>query len=138
MPNKLNSLGDRIRELREKAKLEQKGLAELAQVSPGAVSQWESGATQPGKKARPALAKALGVSVSDLFNDESPVAAPPRKPNPEEMALYVLEALKIPEEKLGAIRAVLFSEGREMVAINAACVPVEKRLISLKKSQTTG
>jgi transcriptional regulator with XRE-family HTH domain len=48
-----------IRDAREKLKLNQSQLAELIGVSPQAVQQWESGATQPRGKRLSKIAEVL-------------------------------------------------------------------------------
>ena len=59
--------GPRLRALREAAGLSQTRLASLIGVSRNAVSQWESGETQPSSKRLAKLAKALKVQIDDLM-----------------------------------------------------------------------
>lgn len=55
--------------------LTQEELAELMGTSQAAVGMWETGARMPRADKLPKLAKALGCSVSDLFNPPPPTPA---------------------------------------------------------------
>lgn len=55
--------------------LTQEELAELMGTSQAAVGMWETGARMPRADKLPKLAKALGCSVSDLFNQPPPTPA---------------------------------------------------------------
>lgn len=68
-----------IREGRERLKLNQSELAELVGVSPQAVQQWESGATQPRGKRLNRIAEALKLPPAMMhfgMSQEVPAAAP--------------------------------------------------------------
>ena len=69
-------LGSAIRLLRTKRGMTQQSLAEELHVTDKAVSKWERGLCVPDICLFPNLAKALGVSVADLFlessNDDTP------------------------------------------------------------------
>ena len=56
-----------LRGLRAGKGLSQKKLAEIVGVSPGNVSDWESGKTKPGYVALAALARCFGVSADYLL-----------------------------------------------------------------------
>lgn len=58
--------GRRLRELREAAGLSQNKLAQLTGVSRNAVSQWESGETQPSSRRLAKVAKALRVPIDEI------------------------------------------------------------------------
>lgn len=58
-----------IKRARIFAELSQTELAEKVGVTPGAVSQWESGATKPSAKRLKRLAKALKLSVDEILTD---------------------------------------------------------------------
>jgi transcriptional regulator with XRE-family HTH domain len=62
-----SGLGQRLRELREGAGLSQLQLARLTGVSRNAVSQWESGQTQPSSRRLTLLSRALGVAIDQLM-----------------------------------------------------------------------
>lgn len=64
---RIKHLGERLRELREEAKLSQAKLADLVGVSRNAVSQWESGETQPSSRRLASIAKALKVPVDSFL-----------------------------------------------------------------------
>jgi putative transcriptional regulator len=68
----------RLKELREAAGLSQKELAKRAGVSQRAVSHWEQDLHEPGILIAPALAKALGVELDDLFTEPAEIPEPRR------------------------------------------------------------
>lgn len=51
------------------AGLSQRQLAELMQVTQGAIANWETGAAYPRASQLPALAKALQCSIDDLYTE---------------------------------------------------------------------
>lgn len=59
-----------IAALRDESGLSQSQLAAKCGVVETAVSHWERGLSSPSGKRLPLVAEALGVSVSDLFNEE--------------------------------------------------------------------
>lgn len=59
-----------LKEHRIAAGLTQAALAEVMCVSPQAVGKWESGAAYPRASQLPALAKALGCSIDELYSRE--------------------------------------------------------------------
>lgn len=61
--------GEMIRKLRERKGLTQAQLAEMIMISDKAVSKWETGKGYPNISVLPDLAKALDVSVGELFMD---------------------------------------------------------------------
>ncbi len=65
------SLGKRIAALRKERGLKQDDLARVLEVSPQAVSKWETDQTCPDISLLPELAKLLGVSVDVLLTGES-------------------------------------------------------------------
>ena len=67
MPDR-NELAGRIRELREKARLTQKDLAELSNVSIKTVHRWEFGERIPRANEIQRIAAALHVSEAELLN----------------------------------------------------------------------
>lgn len=62
----------KIRALREAKGVSQRKLAEDIGVSPGAVAQWELGATTPTTANLVALANVLGCSMDALFGRAGP------------------------------------------------------------------
>ena len=62
--------GTLIKELREKQNMTQKQLAEILNVSDKTVSKWETDRGLPDITIIDSLAKALGVSVAELFTGE--------------------------------------------------------------------
>ncbi len=61
-------LGQKIRQLRFKARLTQEQLAEQLGVSAQAVSKWENAATMPDITQLPLLAEVFGITIDDLFD----------------------------------------------------------------------
>lgn len=68
--NKL--LGLRLKALRERAKLTQEELAELANVQPQTITYIETGRRFVSGDSADKIAKALKISYSELFNFEEP------------------------------------------------------------------
>lgn len=64
------NVGRRIRELRERKGLSLRGLAERCGLSSTAISQIERGENSPTVSSLHALARALEVSIVDLFRDD--------------------------------------------------------------------
>lgn len=60
-----------IKNLRLKAGLTQVELAKKLNVDQTAVSRWESGENRPLRKIQKKLAKVLGCSVEELFEEEA-------------------------------------------------------------------
>jgi transcriptional regulator with XRE-family HTH domain len=70
--------GTVLKQLREKAGLNQSQLAERLGVDQASVSRWERGQGEPGVSMVKPLAAILGVSAESLIN--VPAAKPARKP----------------------------------------------------------
>lgn len=71
------SLGDRVRRLREAAGLQQKDLAAAARVTESAISQIEGNSTkEPGAYKVLAIARALGTTVEELLDPRHSVHEP--------------------------------------------------------------
>lgn len=62
--------GKTIKSLREKRKLTQKELAEQINVSDKTISKWETEKGLPDVSVIEELAKALGVSITELFTGD--------------------------------------------------------------------
>ncbi len=62
------NIGQKIRELRKKRGITQERLAEYLNISPQAVSKWESGISQPDISLVPQLVSFFGVSADELFS----------------------------------------------------------------------
>jgi len=91
----------------QRAQTNPSAFAKSAGLSGPLVYAYLSGKNVPGLEQLEKIASALGVSVATLIGDDPPKSSPPRRPTPEEMALAVLSALKLPKEKEKAIRAIL-------------------------------
>ncbi len=64
-------LGIRIAEMRKERNMTQEALSQILGVSPQAVSKWETGIGCPDIALLPAIAEAFGVTINDLFTEES-------------------------------------------------------------------
>jgi transcriptional regulator with XRE-family HTH domain len=73
----IDRLGERLKELRLSARLSLRELARQADVSPSLVSQIENGKSRPSVSTLYTFARLLDVSVDELFDAETAVAAPP-------------------------------------------------------------
>jgi transcriptional regulator with XRE-family HTH domain len=62
----------RIRELRESQKLTRKQLAERAGVTASALVKWEDGTNEIGLDKAISIARALGVTLSDIIGPDAP------------------------------------------------------------------
>jgi transcriptional regulator with XRE-family HTH domain len=62
----LSALGKNVRSAREKNELTQEKLAEIAELDPTYVSGIERGIRNPGIKNVAKIAKALGITISEL------------------------------------------------------------------------
>lgn len=60
----------RIRELRKKANLTQSQLSKYLGIDTSAVSLWETGKSMPTADKLPDLAKILGCTIDELFEEE--------------------------------------------------------------------
>src|SRR3989442_7763623 len=65
---RVTALGDRIRALRNERELQQRQLAEKAELTPSMVSQIESGRLTPSLNTLGKIAAALGVPIATLFD----------------------------------------------------------------------
>jgi transcriptional regulator with XRE-family HTH domain len=63
----VNTIGQRIRHLRERAGMTPFDLAVKARIRERNIRNWEAGVTRPSFDAVPPLAQALGVTPNDLF-----------------------------------------------------------------------
>lgn len=70
MPKK-RAIHARIAALRAEAGLSQSELAKICGVDETAVSHWENGASAPKGSRLPAVAKALGVTIDELYREAS-------------------------------------------------------------------
>ena len=70
----MTSLGERIKSLRLERDLQQRQLAEKAEMTPSMVSQIESGRLTPSLHTLGKIAAALGVPIASLF-DGQPAAS---------------------------------------------------------------
>jgi transcriptional regulator with XRE-family HTH domain len=66
----MTTLGERVRGLRAERGLQQRQLAEKAELTPSMVSQIESGRLTPSLNTLRRLAEALGVTIASLFDGQ--------------------------------------------------------------------
>ncbi len=67
------TIGEKIRELREKKRWSQKQLAKKAGVSETYIKKYERGEVCPSNQTMYKLAKALGVDITVLIADKYPI-----------------------------------------------------------------
>ena len=60
---------ENIRQYRERAEITQKEMADRLGVKQSAVSMWDTGAALPRADMLPKIAKLLGCTISDLFEE---------------------------------------------------------------------
>ena len=77
------SLGVRIKRLRQERELTLQAVADELGLTPAAISHWESGRITPKPKKLHELAKALSVSVGELTDGKFPAAMMQQKPMTE-------------------------------------------------------
>ena len=70
----MENFGRRLAYLRHRSRLTQRKIAEACCVTVQAVSKWEQGRSCPDILILDDLAKSLGVSISDLFEQENHIA----------------------------------------------------------------
>ncbi len=80
-------LGERIRFLREGSRLTQRELGDRLGVTDKVVSHWEAGRSNPAAADIPGIARALSVTISELYGVEPP--------SEEELQATGLLALKV-------------------------------------------
>ena len=67
----MNSVGKNIKQLRNEKEMTQDQLAEKLHVTRQAVSNWETGKTQPDIETLSALAECFGITVEELIYGKS-------------------------------------------------------------------
>lgn len=68
----LSIVCDRIKHYRAQRGMEQKALADQIGVTGNSISNWENGRSRPDVNLLPAIAKALGISLYDLYGIDDP------------------------------------------------------------------
>ncbi len=97
----------RLKRLRESSKLTQGELAKMCGMSQAQLSAYELGKHLPNLESLDLLAKALGTTIAAIIDEKEPSLAPPRKPDKDEMALWVLESIGVAGFKLDGVRRIL-------------------------------
>lgn len=69
----LSVVCDRIKYYRAQRGIEQKALADQIGVTGNSISNWENGRSRPDVNLLPAIAKALGISLYDLYGIDDPL-----------------------------------------------------------------
>ena len=64
-------IGERIKTLRQKKNISQHAFAKKLDITPQAVSRWECGLSLPDSSRLPAIAKALGVTINEIFEEKN-------------------------------------------------------------------
>jgi transcriptional regulator with XRE-family HTH domain len=102
------SLGDRIKRLRQKRQLTLQAVADELGLTPAAISHWESGRITPKPRKLQELAKALQVSVGELTGSTT--------------------SLVRPQEPMADIDKIIF-DAQEQIAKKMGCSPHRVRLV---------
>ena len=79
----METLGERIRRLREDRGLTQQRLADLADLAQSAIARIEAGNREPLITSIQRIARALGVSVNDIVVDTLPNDPEPEDKEPQ-------------------------------------------------------
>ena len=95
------SLGDRIRRLREDRGIQQVDLAEAAGVRPHTMWRYEAGQSRPGADKLDKIAEALGVTARYLLRGTEPESPEPPEPHLEPVED---EELSVADQALRAMR----------------------------------
>lgn len=96
------ALGSRLRQARTQARMSQKEAAEQLDVTPSAISQYESGKRKIGALALERLARLYGIPLSSLFDEEG---GGEKRPDWERALLGKTEDLS-PEGRKGVAKLV--------------------------------
>ncbi len=111
----LVAIGRKVRELRQKRDLSQARLAREAGVTPSTISQVENNAINLSLQVLLRLAKALGVSIGELFEDKQPVSsrfiyrAKNRKANAVKMTDVAINSIIPDDDGNGPVSAFIIS-----------------------------
>ena len=65
------AISEQIKEYRRKKQITQKELSKLLGISPQAISKWERDQGYPDITMLPCIAKLLGCSISDFFEENN-------------------------------------------------------------------
>lgn len=98
---------ERIRELRQRARLTQQQLGEQLGVSAVAVGKWERGQTQPDIRSLTRMADIFGVTIDELCDRVPPV--PAEDPNIQVMTRAFRQLTPDEQQKYLAVGRALFA-----------------------------
>ena len=90
-------VGERIREARKRANLNQEELAELARLNRVTIAKYESGKVEPGAQALSRIADALDVTLDELLGRQGPDESAVRVPQTVEAKILSAGIDKMPE-----------------------------------------
>lgn len=130
----METIGQRIKRLREAKGLSMGALAKLVRVSSWqAVQQWENGRTTPRRSREELLAQALGVSVAELVGHETLYPSSNRPSAAESPKSKVHYTVQWPFPRIDLQRVLrLPVEDREFVE-RLLLVALEERESALRK-----
>ena len=107
------SLGARIKRLRQERELTLQAVADELDLTPAAISHWESGRITPKPRKLQELARALTVSVGELTGSSIPSAGPKQALMPD-IDKIIMDAQEQIANKIGCpphrVRLVLTIE----------------------------
>ena len=96
-------IGKRIKQIREAKDLTAKEVVTAADLQPAMYSRIENGKTEPSLSSLEKIAKALGVKLSDLFDDEDKLA------DVNSYDASLMEKVKLVEELNEEEKKIVFS-----------------------------
>ena len=99
-------LGNRIRDARERMRLSQEELAELARLNRVTIAKYESGKVEPGAQALSRIADALEVTVDALMGRDEPEGTE-RQPKTLEAQIVSFGMDNLPKDEREKILSVL-------------------------------
>ena len=68
------SIGAKLRKLRSQTKYSQQDIAGKLDIDRNTYANWENGKTKPSVRCIPVLAKIFGVTIDELFEEETETA----------------------------------------------------------------
>ena len=101
----LKRFAQRLKEIRQKRKISQTELGELARVNFSQISRYERGSVHPTADVIVRLSQALGVSVGDLFDDGEILES--RLPTDPDIINKLREIQELPLEDQGVVKNFL-------------------------------
>lgn len=97
----------RIKELREQNGITQKALAELLQIAPPSVSNWEHGKTKPTRSNLQVLAGVFGVTIDYLLGNEREIDLQINSPSKNELMELLAKFQGLPDPQFDMLVSLM-------------------------------